>query len=141
MKPEDRNIHDAAVAYVKAYRRWQIAVATGANDHEKYHEKVRDRSNDLVAVVDKKYKPKDEEGLTPPDLNQCQSMMKEGSFMTLGPRKYIRCTEKPIVIARENKPGPDGKIGRMSLCAECKEMFIKQMGEKHATFTPIKEEG
>lgn len=137
--PEDRNIIDAAVAYVKAHRRWEIAAATDAKDHEKYHEKVRDRSNDLIAAVDKKYKPKDDEGLVPPDINQCQSMIKDGSFMTLGPRKHVRCKEKPVVIATENKPGPDGKIGSMSLCDHCAKMFKEKLGEDYATFTPIKE--
>ena len=48
--------------------------------------------------------------------------------------------EKPTVIAEENKPGSDGKKGRMSLCAKCTVIFLDKMGVGFATITPIKEE-
>lgn len=78
--------------------------------------------------------------MIPPDPKQCQTEIKEGSFMTLGPRRYVRCKNKPTVIATEKKP-PEGEteLGSMSLCDDCKKVFIEKMGEDYATFTPIEE--
>lgn len=76
--------------------------------------------------------------LDPPDLAQCQAEILEGSFMTLGPRKYIRCTAKPVVIAKETKAGSDGQKGSMSLCESCRLVFIRKMGVGCATFRKIK---
>ena len=58
--------------------------------------------------------------------------------MTLGgsPRR-VRCENAPSVIAIEKRPGDDGQIGSMSLCDDCKAVFIKQMGEDYAHFTKI----
>jgi hypothetical protein len=77
--------------------------------------------------------------LTPPDLTRCQAEKPNGcSFMTMGGvPKRVRCTDKPIVVATEVKPGDDGQIGSMSLCAECLEVFQKQMGAGFATFKAI----
>lgn len=58
--------------------------------------------------------------LEPIDPKQCQSEVKEGSFMTFGPRRYIRCGKKPTWIAVDIQ---DGKFyGAMSLCDECKKV-------------------
>lgn len=60
--------------------------------------------------------------------------------MTLGPRKYYRCTNKPSYIARENEPGPDGQYGSMSLCRECRMIMVKKIldGElTNITIAPI----
>lgn len=76
--------------------------------------------------------------LIPPDKNRCQSETLSGSFMTLGPREMVRCKRKPKVIAKENRPGEDGRRGSMSLCAECMAVFITQLGEHYATFRKIK---
>lgn len=54
--------------------------------------------------------------LVPPDLVQCQAEYTDWSFMTLGPRQYFRCKNKPAFVVTENKPGEDGRIGSMSLC-------------------------
>lgn len=85
-----------------------------------------------------KRKP-DEDNLIPPDLDRCQAEKLDGSFMTLGPRSMVRCKNKPTYIATENKPGPDGKRGSMSLCGHCSKMFKEKMGENFAAFTPIEE--
>lgn len=68
--------------------------------------------------------------LTPPDLAQCQAEIREGSFMTLGPRSMIRCTNKPSVIIEEKEPNPkDGLRGSMSLCPDCLEQAKRQLGD------------
>jgi hypothetical protein len=65
--------------------------------------------------------------LIPPDLQQCQSEIKEGSFMTLGPRSFRRCTNAPVWLAIEG-PREDGEpSGSMSLCDDCKLVCEKQM--------------
>lgn len=61
--------------------------------------------------------------LIPADTSQCQAMVKEGSFMTLGPRSWDRCTKKPTVVVSEEQPGKDGQKGSMSMCQECFEVF------------------
>jgi hypothetical protein len=61
--------------------------------------------------------------LIPPDLERCQAEIQEGSFMTLGPRNWTRCTNKPKVIIAERYPGKDGKQGSMSLCESCLAVF------------------
>ena len=76
--------------------------------------------------------------LSPPDKKQCQAEIKEGSFMTLGPRSWYRCTNKPVVIVTEAKAGPDGKKGSMSLCKSCRDMMIKKLGRKYFTEEKIK---
>lgn len=49
-----------------------------------------------------------------------------------------RCKNKPTVIAKERKPGLDGRKGSMSLCDNCQEAFIKQMGSEFALFQRLK---
>lgn len=66
--------------------------------------------------------------LIPPDLKRCQAESRDGSFMTLGPREWKQCSNAAIYIATETSPGPDGEVGSMSLCAECREICGKQMG-------------
>lgn len=61
--------------------------------------------------------------LTPYDTERCQALILEGSFMTLGPRSWVRCTNKPKVIIAERYPGKDGKQGSMSLCESCLAVF------------------
>lgn len=61
--------------------------------------------------------------LTPPDPNRCQADILEGSFMTLGPRSWVRCPSKPKYIVAERHPGKDGKQGSMSLCESCLRVF------------------
>lgn len=71
--------------------------------------------------------------LIPPDKERCQVEELEGSFMTLGPRSYVRCEEKPILIISEVKPGEDGKKGEMSMCAAHYEKFKEFKPMKHKT--------
>jgi hypothetical protein len=60
-----------------------------------------------------------------PDLERCQTEKLSGSFMTLGPRHFERCTNEPAVIVTETEPGCDGERGSMSLCLECLAAFKK----------------
>lgn len=67
--------------------------------------------------------------LIPPDRKQCQCLKPNGNtFMTFGgiPGR-VQCTNKPCVIVKELKPAKDGLKGSMSLCAECFEVFGKDM--------------
>jgi hypothetical protein len=79
--------------------------------------------------------------LTPPDLERCQAEKSNGvNFMTCGGRhEMIRCENKPTCVAKENKPGKDGRRGSMSLCDPCAKVFVKQMGKSYATLKPINE--
>jgi len=66
--------------------------------------------------------------LIPPDLQRCQAEIKEGSFMTLGPRSFERCNNEPTWIAAE-APRSDGEpSGSMSLCDSCKDVCEKKLG-------------
>jgi hypothetical protein len=84
--------------------------------------------------------PKKNTPLTPPDKERCQADVPNGnSFMTLGGRPgRVRCSNIPVVIAKENKAGEDGRKGSMSLCEGCSQVFIGKMGVTYATMTPIK---
>lgn len=64
--------------------------------------------------------------LIPPDPERCQAQILEGSFMTLGPRSYIRCKTKPSVVIQEKQPGKDGQRGAMSLCPDCLQVYKKK---------------
>lgn len=79
--------------------------------------------------------------LTPPDKKQCQAMKPNGNtFMTFGGvPSLVRCKNKPTVILTERKPNPkDGQRGSMSLCNDCRDVLLKQLGEDFATTKPIK---
>jgi hypothetical protein len=79
--------------------------------------------------------------LTPPDITQCQAEKPNGCTVWSlgGVPGLVRCKAKPTVVATEVKPGDDGQIGSMSLCADCLEVFQKQMGPGFATFSVIRE--
>lgn len=71
------------------------------------------------------------EELTPMDPTQCQAeiCVAHGSFI-LGPKpRFVRCKERPIYLAREKNPGPDGLRGEMSLCQACKEELMRQRAD------------
>lgn len=72
--------------------------------------------------------------LVPPDLKQCQAEKPNGNtFMTLGGQPgLVRCENTPLFIVTEKEPGEDGQKGSMSLCAECLEVFLKQMPAGYA---------
>jgi hypothetical protein len=60
--------------------------------------------------------------------------------MTLGGSPgRVRCSAKSAILAIENKPGKNGYTGSMSLCADCLEVFQKQMPLGYATFKIIGE--
>jgi hypothetical protein len=75
--------------------------------------------------------------LTPPDLTRCQAEKADGSFMTLGPVSRTRCSNAPVVVAKERKPAADGLRGSMSLCAECQKALVEQMGKHYASFRKL----
>ena len=77
--------------------------------------------------------------LTPPDLIRCQAEKPNGnSFMTLGGKPgWERCTAVSVWVATEIVPGKDGKKGSMSLCEECRQVMLKQLGSDFATFKLI----
>jgi hypothetical protein len=84
--------------------------------------------------------------LEPPDLKRCQSEKpSDGPFMMGGeigdPRNgyLVRCRQEPAVVATENQPGDDGQVGSMSLCNDCKKVFLKQLGKDYATFTKVED--
>jgi len=65
------------------------------------------------------------EKLIPVDATACQAEIKEGSFMTFGPRSMQRCNSVPKWVAVDIK---DGKLlGAMSLCDSCKQVCEKQL--------------
>ncbi len=77
----------------------------------------------------------------PPDRERCQAEIKEGSFMTLGPRNFQRCKEVPTVIATERAVNEEyGHKGSMSLCDACLKVFQLKMGAFYADIEPIKKE-
>ncbi len=80
-----------------------------------------------------------DDSLEPPDLKRCQvEWTKATPFRLGGPaRTRYRCENAPVVIATEKRPGEDGKIGAMSLCAECQVHFEKQLGTDYATYVPV----
>jgi len=82
--------------------------------------------------------------MIPPDLNRCQADVPGNGPFTLGgeignPRNgyRVRCKAKPVVVATECQPGPDGLCGSMSLCASCQGAMVKQLGADFADFEAI----
>lgn len=65
--------------------------------------------------------------LTPPDITRCQAeILQPTSFMTLGPRGWQRCTNRPTYIATEVYPSAaDGLRGKMSVCDTCAQILQK----------------
>jgi len=70
-----------------------------------------------------------EEGVEPVDLLQCQVLVPNGcTFMSFGGRPgCARCTNEPIAVLTEKKPGKGGKRGSMSVCGSCLIVACKQM--------------
>lgn len=64
--------------------------------------------------------------MIPPDRERCQCEWRGGSFMTFGPRMWIRCESKPVVIVWEKEADAKGQRGAMSLCAEHLKEFLKR---------------
>ncbi|MCK5604765.1 hypothetical protein KAR91_22945 [Candidatus Pacearchaeota archaeon] len=77
--------------------------------------------------------------MEPVDPKRCQADKPTGhNFMTLGPGKpRERCKNKAVMIATENKPSEDGKIGFMSLCKDCLEVLKAQMSGDYAHFIDV----
>lgn len=68
--------------------------------------------------------PTNTKALEPIDPTRCQAEIKEGSFMTFGLRKYVRCQNKPTYVAIDFRDGTF--YGAMSLCDSCKEVCRTQ---------------
>jgi hypothetical protein len=79
------------------------------------------------------------EKLIPPDINQCQADKPNGNtFMTFGGiPKMVRCRNVPEFIAMENNPKRNSERGSMSVCRECSQILIEQLGLTFATFKTI----
>lgn len=76
--------------------------------------------------------------LDPPDFARCQGMHTTGSPLAIAnPVRWVRCKNKPVVLASENAPGEDGMQGAMTLCNDCLAVFQKQMPAGVATFKVI----
>lgn len=70
-----------------------------------------------------------ERKLIPPDPQRCQAeKMPPYSFMSLGPPHRVRCTNEPVALVAETVCDDQGLCGSMTLCAECLEVFKKQVG-------------
>ena len=55
-----------------------------------------------------------------PERCQCDITPPYNPFQLGAQRKPPqRCTNKPIYIATEKQPGPDGATGSMSICVDC----------------------
>lgn len=80
---------------------------------------------------------KKKEKREPPDLKQCQVLIKGGSFVTIGPRPIDRCQNKAAYVIREVKPGPDGLRGSMSVCESCAEKFKRRTDVPKVTWKKI----
>jgi hypothetical protein len=71
-----------------------------------------------------------------PDLNQCEAEKLSGSFLTLGPRSLVRCsnqphyvvTSTPVMFGRAESGDP---IGQMSMCGECFDVFKRVASEPY----------
>jgi len=58
--------------------------------------------------------------------------------MTLGPRKWIRCTNKPTVVITEKKvPEKETKKGSMALCKDCLKGAYERFGWNYFTVKSI----
>lgn len=82
---------------------------------------------------------KDPKELEPVSHDACQADVKGPySPFQLGapPPRFRPCGNKPSWYARENKAGPDGRKGSMSLCDDCKVECAKRLGDK-VTFEPL----
>ncbi len=82
--------------------------------------------------------------LEPVDRERCQADVPGPGPFTVGgeigdPRNgyRVRCKNKPTVIATENQPGEDGRIGSMSLCRDCVVVFVRDLGVGYATLRDI----
>lgn len=63
--------------------------------------------------------------LIPPDKNQCQAELINGSFMSFGIPSRTRCTKKPGMIIQEKK----APHGSMSVCPGCFTNAVKLLGD------------
>lgn len=61
-----------------------------------------------------------EKELEPIDATRCQAEIKGGSFMTFGPREYVRCQAIPNWVALDVRDGVF--YGAMALCDDCKKV-------------------
>jgi len=68
------------------------------------------------------------------DLARCQCEWKAGSFMTLGPRPWVRCDKAPTVVVRELAL----PFGEMSLCDEHLDAFKQHDGRQVETLPIVR---
>lgn len=58
--------------------------------------------------------------------------------MTLGPRPWVRCDNKPAWIATEGEREDGRKPGSMALCDDCRKVCEQAL--PGATYEPIRKE-
>lgn len=76
--------------------------------------------------------------LIPADSARCQAETNSGSFMTLGPRSFVRCSSVSDYIAVEVVAGSDGRHGSMSLCLDCAKVMLEDSDlRKRVQLQPI----
>lgn len=68
--------------------------------------------------------------LEPIDFTRCQAVIREGSFMTFGPRSQKRCEYEPSYVAIDKDPDEDGMRGGMALCSDCQKVCENEMGDR-----------
>ena len=76
----------------------------------------------------------------PADRERCQAETRQRApFMQMGgpPVKVTRCSNKPVAIATETKPGEDGERGSMSLCASCIVIATRELGADFFTLEQL----
>ena len=76
------------------------------------------------------------------DLKRCEVERRDGSFMTLGPRRVIRCENVPKYIVK-GQPRVFGshepsQLGSMSMCETCFEIYVKIAHPEEYSYVIIK---
>ena len=76
--------------------------------------------------------------LIPPDHKRCQAEWRDGSFMSFGMPKLVRCHNRPSHIIEEKRPNErDGLCGSMSVCPECLVKALEHFGTDGIAVTAI----
>lgn len=73
----------------------------------------------------------------PVDPNQCMALLPvRHTAFSFGPppKTQPRCTNVPKYVVNEIVKGEDGEYGAMSLCPDCKDVFMMQFMSKLGNF-------
>ena len=74
-----------------------------------------------------------------PDLARCQTeTIAYNAFVMGGPTKQVeRCPNKPTWVGTEVTPDKKGRRGQMSMCDDCRDIFLKDGPPGYATFEAL----